>query len=65
MRLPVRLLDFYHIYVPKPFRNRVIAGKILVEAFNYVKASGLKVVPNCPFITSKFLPRFGRYRSIV
>ena len=59
------LLDFYHIYVPDPFRNRGIAGKILIEAFEYAKANGLKVVPSCPFITSDFLPRFGQYRSIV
>ena len=26
-----RVLDFYHIYVPDPFRNRGIAAKILIR----------------------------------
>ena len=60
-----KLLDFYHIYVPDPFRNRGIAGEILVEAFNYAKAEELNVVPSCPFITSDFLPPFSQYQSIV
>ena len=59
------LLDFYHIYVPEPFRNRGIAGKILIEAFEFAKAEGLKVVLSCLFIASDFLSRFGRYQSMV
>src|SRR5947209_7533054 len=60
-----KALDFYHIYVPDPFRNRGIAGKILIAAFEYARAEGCQVVPSCPFIASDFLPRFPQYQSLV
>jgi uncharacterized protein len=59
------VLDFYHIYVPDPYRNRGIAGRILIAAFDYAAAQGLKVVPSCPFIAGDFLPRFPRYQDLV
>lgn len=60
-----RVLDFYHIYVPEPFRNRGIAGKILIAAFDYAEKEGFSVVPTCPFIRHDFLPRFPRYQKLV
>jgi uncharacterized protein len=59
------LLDFYHIYVPDPYRNRGIAGRILIAAFDYAREQGLKVVPSCPFIAGDFLPRFEKYGDLV
>ena len=56
-----KVLDFYHIYVPDPFRNRGLAAKILIAAFDYAKLEGYRVVPSCPFITGDFLPRFPQY----
>jgi len=60
-----KVLDFYHIYVPDPFRNRGLAGRILIEAFEYAEQNGYKVVPTCPFISGDFLPRFPKYQKIV
>ena len=60
-----KLLDFYHVYVPDPFRSRGIAGKILIEAFEYAKNKGYRVVPSCPFIAHDFLPRFPEYQTLV
>jgi hypothetical protein len=59
-----KVLDFYHIYVPDPFRNRGIAGKILIGAFEYAKKQGYRVVPSCPFIAHDFLPRFPEYQEV-
>ncbi len=59
-----KVLDFYHIYVPDPFRNRGVAGKILIEAFEYAKKQGCQVVPSCPFIAHDFLPRFPEYQAV-
>lgn len=59
------VLDFYHIYVPEPYRNRGIAGRVLIAAFDYARANGLKVVPSCPFIAGDFLPRFEKYQDLV
>ena len=60
-----KVLDFYHIFVPDPFRNRRLAGKILIHAFDYAKKEGYQVVPTCPFIRDDFLKRFPQYQEIV
>jgi|GEM_PF-362142 len=60
-----KILDFYHIYVPDPFRNQGIAGKLLIHAFEYAKTEGFQVVPTCPFIAGDFLKRFPQYQEIV
>lgn len=60
-----KALDFYHIYVPDPFRNRGLAGKILIAAFDYAEREGYHVVPSCPFIAHDFLPRFPKYQKLV
>lgn len=59
------VLDFYHVYVPEPYRNRGLAGRILIAAFDYAAEQGLKVVPTCPFIAGDFLPRFKQYQHLV
>ena len=60
-----KVLDFYHIYVPDPYRNRGISGKILIHAFDYARKGGYRVVPTCPFIAGDFLKRFPQYQEIV
>lgn len=59
------VLDFYHIYVPDPFRGGAIAGKILIEAFEYAETEGCQVAATCPFIAEVFLTRFPQYQKIV
>ena len=59
------VLDYYHIYVPDPFRKKGIAGKILIEAFEYAKKNSYQVVPSCPFIAGDFLPRFPQYQNLI
>ena len=60
-----KTLDFYHIYVPEPFRNRGLAGQILIAAFEYAARENFRVVPSCPFIAHDFLPRFSQYQKLV
>ena len=60
-----KLLDFYHIYVPDPFRSRGLAAKILIAAFEHAREAGRQVVPSCPFIKNDFLPRFSKYQELV
>lgn len=59
-----KVLDFYHIYVPDPYRNQGIAAKLLIAAFEYASKEGYRIVPTCPFIVSDFLPRFEAYQSL-
>ena len=60
-----KVLDFYHIYVPDPFRNRSIAADILKTAFGYARENGFRVVASCPFIAHDFLPRFPEYQDLI
>lgn len=60
-----KALDFYHIYVPDPFRNRGVAAKILIAGFDYAVKKGYRVIPSCPFIAHDFLPRFPEYQKLV
>ncbi len=59
------VLDFYHIYVPDPHRNRGVAARVLIAAFEYAKQNKFRVVPTCPFIAGDFLPRFPRFHDVV
>ena len=49
-----KVLDFYHIYVPDPFRSQGLAGKILIYAFEYAKKEGYRVVPTLPVHCRRF-----------
>ncbi len=60
-----KVLDFYHIYVPDPYRNKGLAAKILIAAFEYAQKEGFRVVATCPFIAQDFLPRFSKFQKIV
>jgi predicted GNAT family acetyltransferase len=59
------VLDFYHVYVPDPFRRRGISGKLLIQAFEYARQENCRVVPSCPFIAKDFLPQFPEYQALV
>lgn len=59
-----KALDFYHVYVPEPFRNSGVAGRILIAAFDYAAENGYQVIPSCPFISGDFLPRFPKYQKL-
>ena len=58
-------LDFYHIYVPDPYRKSGVAGRLLAAAFEHAREHELRVVPSCPFIRHDFVPRFERYHDLV
>ncbi len=58
------VLDFYHVYIPDPFRKRGLAGALLKRAFEYARLEQLQVVPTCPFIAGDFLSRFPEYREL-
>lgn len=60
-----QVLDFRYVYVPPKFRNRGLAGKIVIHAFEYAEKGGFKVIPTCPFVSEDFLPRFPQYQKFV
>jgi len=46
------VLDFYHTYVPEPFRGKGLAEKVVTAGFRYAKEKGLKVIPTCSYVAS-------------
>ncbi len=60
-----RILDFYHIYTPDPYRGSIVSTSILKHAFTYARENGYRVVPSCPYIAGPFLSRFPEYKAIV
>lgn len=59
------VLDLVHVFVPPAHRGKSFAGRIVIEAFEYAKRENCRVIPTCPFIAHKFLPRFPKYQSLV
>lgn len=44
-------MSIYHTFTPREARGHGIAEKISIEAFDFAKNNGLKVRPDCPYIT--------------
>ena len=57
-------LDFYHIYVPDPYRKTGLAGRLLRFAYEYALKENCRVIATCPFIAGDFLDRFPQYRAL-
>lgn len=58
-------LDLYHTYVPEVFRGRGIADKLCKAAFEHAKATNLRVLPSCSYISDAYLKRHKEWEPIV
>jgi uncharacterized protein len=43
-------ISIYHTFTPEEDRNKGIAGRLAVAAFEFAKENGLKVRPDCPYV---------------
>ena len=43
-------VDLIHTEVPEQYQGQGLAGKLATAALNWARASGLKVIPSCPYI---------------
>ena len=60
------VVDCHHTHVPTEYRGAGIAERLCEAAFEYARASGLKVVPSCPYISDRFVPKaIDRYGDLV
>lgn len=50
-RINGKVMPIYHTFVPEMDRGHGIAEKLAVVAFEFAKKNGLKVKPDCPYIT--------------
>lgn len=46
------VITFTHTVVPPELEGQGIASKLIGHALNDVKARGLKVIPQCPFVAA-------------
>lgn len=46
------VITFTHTIVPKELEGRGIASRLIDHALGDVKARGLKIVPQCPFVAA-------------
>lgn len=44
------VMTIHHTFVPPELRGQNIAGQLAGAAFEYARAEGLKVVPQCSYI---------------
>ncbi len=45
-----KVMSIYHTYTPKEERGKGAAEKLADRAFEFAKARGMKVKPDCPYI---------------
>lgn len=53
-----------HTEVPKELEGQGIGSKMVVHAFNFIKADNLKLVPLCPFVAA-YLKRHPEWKNIL
>jgi hypothetical protein len=51
-RLDDGVMRMHHTEIPAQLEGRGIAGRLVREAFRYVEANGLKVVPQCSYVAA-------------
>ncbi|MGB3445068.1 MAG: GNAT family N-acetyltransferase [Xanthobacteraceae bacterium] len=49
-RIADGVITFIHTEVPDALAGRGVGGKLVKGALDQVRAAGLKVVPQCPFV---------------
>lgn len=64
-RLEGKALDFFHTYVPEPFRTEGIAEQVVLAGFEHARRAGLRVIPSCPYVGRGFLRRHPEFQPLV
>jgi predicted GNAT family acetyltransferase len=63
-RMAPGVLTFVHTEVPQELSGRGIGTKLIRGALDMVRAQGLKVVPQCPFV-SAFMGKHPEYNDLL
>jgi len=58
-----KVITLTHTEVPAAHRGQGVADELAEAALEYARASGLRVVPRCPFM-ARWLRRHPEYRSL-
>jgi predicted GNAT family acetyltransferase len=63
-RMTPGVITFVHTEVPQALSSRGIATKLIRGALEMVRGQGLKVVPQCPFV-SAFMGKHPEYNDLL
>jgi predicted GNAT family acetyltransferase len=63
-RIAAGVITFVHTEVPQQLSGRGIGTKLISGALEMVRAQGLKVVPQCPFV-SAFMGKHPEYNDLL
>jgi predicted GNAT family acetyltransferase len=63
-RMAPGVMTFIHTEVPQALSGRGIGTKLIRGALEMVRAQGLKVVPQCPFV-SAFMGKHSEYNDLL
>jgi uncharacterized protein len=63
-RMTPGVITFIHTEVPQELSGRGIGTKLIRSALDTVRAQGLKVVPQCPFV-SAFMGKHPEYNDLL
>jgi predicted GNAT family acetyltransferase len=63
-RMTPGVITFVHTEVPQALSGRGIATKLIRGALEMVRGQGLKVVPQCPFV-SAFMGKHPEYNDLL
>jgi uncharacterized protein len=63
-RMSPGVITFIHTEVPQELSGRGIGTKLIRGALEIVRAQGLKVVPQCPFV-SAFMGKHPEYNDLL
>jgi predicted GNAT family acetyltransferase len=63
-RMTPGVITFVHTEVPQALSGQGVATKLIRGALEMVRAQGLKVVPQCPFV-SAFMGKHPEYNDLL
>jgi len=58
------VVEMVHVEVPEEYQGQGLAGKLAAAALDWARASGLKVVPSCPYVKS-YIGKNPQYADLV
>ncbi|MBV5270339.1 MAG: N-acetyltransferase [Afipia sp.] len=58
------VITFIHTEVPKELEGKGIGSKLIKGALDQVRAAGLKVIPQCPFVKA-YIGKHAEYADLL
>lgn len=63
-RLKGTSVDLIHTEVPEQYQGQGLGGRLASAALEWARASGLQVIPSCPYVRS-FIGKHPEYADLV